>query len=242
MLTSADLKQWLHRRLPRLDKALLVLATMERPAQIKELQEIAASAGFRNMRKWNLSQVLGASKGLAIRGKDGWELTDSGKAHLRHIGVSKVSPAALQVANDLRFHLDLVSDDQTRSFLEEAIACHECELFRAAIVMSWLGAMDVLHRHVHKHRLTDFNAEASRVFGKKWKNAMAQDDLGRMGERDFLERLESIGVLGKNAKAQLITSLDLRNGCGHPNSLKVGVNKSAAHIETLLQNVFQRFA
>jgi len=39
----------------------------------------------------------------------------------------------------------------------------------------------------------------------------------------------------------LKTCLDLRNGCGHPNSLKVSVNKSAAHIETLLQNIFEKF-
>jgi hypothetical protein len=63
-----------------------------------------------------------------------------------------------------------------------------------------------------------------------------------MGEADFLDRIEGISIIGKNAKAQLKAALDLRNGCGHPNSLRVGVNKSAAHIETLLQNVFEKFA
>lgn len=62
-----------------------------------------------------------------------------------------------------------------------------------------------------------------------------------MDESDFLDRLEGLSIIGKNTKAQLKAALDLRNGCGHPNSLQVGVNKSAAHIETLLQNVFKRF-
>ncbi len=32
-----------------------------------------------------------------------------------------------------------------------------------------------------------------------------------------------------------------RNGCGHPNSLKIGANTAAHHIEILLLNVFQKF-
>ncbi|MGR3757539.1 MAG: hypothetical protein ACU0AT_09975 [Tranquillimonas sp.] len=124
--------------------------------------------------------------------------------------------------------------------MEEAIKCHEAELYRSAIVMSWLGAVDVLQKHVHQHHLAAFNAEASRVNGR-WKPAQSQDDIGKMGETDFLDRIEALSIIGKNVKAQLKACLDLRNGCGHPNSLKVSVNKSAAHIETLLQNVFEKF-
>lgn len=104
-----------------------------------------------------------------------------------------------------------------------------------------VGAMDVLHQHVHQNHLAAFNAEAKRV-NSKWKPAKSQDDIGKMGESDFLDRIEALSIIGKNVKAQLKGCLDLRNGCGHPNSLKVSVNKSAAHIETLLLNVFQKFA
>lgn len=241
MLTSNDLKDWLHRRIPRLDKALIVLASFPGPTQIKDLQVAAVNAGFREIRNWNVSQVLGSSKGLAIRVSDGWELTERGWAHLTNLGVSGGTPPSIQIAHDLRAHLDRIADEQVRSFMAEAIACHESGHHRAAIVMSWVGAMGILHRFVHRNHLNEFNREAARVFGEKWRKARSQDDLGRMGERDFLERMESMSILGKNAKAQLLTALDLRNGCGHPNSLKVGVNKSAAHLETLLQNVFQQF-
>lgn len=241
MLKSDDLKDWLHRDLPRLDKLLLVLASSDDPLSVSQMKERAASAGFREPknRNWNISQTLGGSKGRAIRASDGWELTDAGKLHLRNLGVSKVSPAAMQVAVDLRAYLDGVTDPDTRNFVEEAIRCHQAELYRSAIVMSWLGAVDVLHKHVHAHHLASFNAEATRIIGKKWKAAKTTDDIGRMVESDFLDRLEGLSIIGKNAKAQLKAALDLRNGCGHPNSLKVSANKSAAHIETLLQNVFQ---
>jgi hypothetical protein len=106
--------------------------------------------------------------------------------------------------------------------------------------MAWLGAMDVLHSYVVTNHLAAFNAEAARV-NSKWKVAVTKDDIGKMGEAEFLDRIESLSIIGKNVKAQLKVCLDLRNGCGHPNSLSVSVNKSAAHMETLLQNVFERF-
>lgn len=240
MLETDELKLWLHKELGRLDKLLLILSSFDDAVQLTDIRERAKVAGFRIPPKWNESQILGASKGKAVRAPEGWELTDAGKIHLRSLGVSKVSPAAMQVAVDLRAHLDKITDAETSDFVEEAIKCHEAELYRSAIVMSWLGAMDILHKHVHVNHLATFNAEAKRV-NSRWKTAKTPDDLGRMGESDFLDRIAAISVIGKNPKEELQKALGLRNGCGHPNSLKVGVNKSAAHIETLLQNVFEKF-
>ncbi|MGX0974492.1 hypothetical protein ACSSVY_000188 [Roseovarius sp. MBR-51] len=239
MLTSVELKEWLHKDLGKLDKILLVLATQDEPISVSKINELADTAGFRAMRKWNVSSTLSASKGKAIR-TAGWELTEAGKMHLRDLGVATISPAAMQVAVDLRNHLAKITDPQTRDFVEEAIKCHEAELYRSAIVMSWLGAVDVLQKHIHRNHLAKFNTEAMRV-NNKWRPAKSQDDIGKMTERDFLDRIEMLSIIGKNVKAQLQSCLDLRNGCGHPNSLRVSVNKSAAHIETLLQNVFEKF-
>ncbi|MBC6437624.1 MAG: hypothetical protein GDA52_05685 [Rhodobacteraceae bacterium] len=156
------------------------------------------------------------------------------------MGVAAISSTAIQVAVDLRSKLAKITDEQTRNFIEEAIKCHEAGLYRSAIVMSWLGAVDILQKHVHQNHLDAFNAEAGRVNGK-WKPAKSQDDIGKMGDVEFLDRIETLSIIGKNVKAELKKCLELRNGCGHPNSLKVSVNKSAAQIETLLQNVFERF-
>ncbi|MCJ2105912.1 hypothetical protein MKK70_11100 [Methylobacterium sp. E-041] len=134
-----------------------------------------------------------------------------------------------------------IKDDTTRAFVAEAIQCHESGLYRSAIVMSWLAAVSVLHNEVMANYLAAFNAEAKRVDGK-WKAAATTDDLGRMKEVDFLDRIVAIGIIGKNVKAQLASGLTLRNGCGHPNSLKVGANVVAAHIEMLLMNVFDKFS
>ena len=240
LLGVSDLKTLLHQDSPPLDKLLVILASFDEPCSVKDLVTRASEAGFRIPKNWNPSSIMGRSKGLAIRAPNGWELTDAGKQRLRNLGVTKISPAAVQVATDLRAELQNIKDDDTHAFVEEAIKCYEAELHRSAIVMSWLSAVDVLQNHVHTKHLKAFNAEAKRV-DAKWKDAKTTDDLGRMGEADFLDRIAALSILGKNVKEQLKSCLKLRNGCGHPNSLKIGPNTVAHHIEILLLNVFQKF-
>lgn len=178
MLNVEDLKDWLFRDLTRLEKILLILSTSDVAQTVAQIKETATFVGFRDVKnkKWNVSQILGASAGEAIRTGAGWEVTESGRMHLRKLGVSKISAAVRQVASDLRAHLERIADLETRNFVEEAIRCHESELYRSAIVMSWLGAMDVLHKHVHSQHLAAFNSEARRV-NDKWKAATTPDDL-----------------------------------------------------------------
>jgi hypothetical protein len=240
-LSLDDLKIWLHRDLNRLDKALIALTSLEGSVPVSAVRDVFAKAGLRTAAKWNLSDILGSSKGLAIRTPEGWEITTAGRQHLANLGLSSLSPAAVKVASDLRAHLSRIVSSNTRAFVEEAIKCHEAELHRSAIVMSWLAAVDVLYSEVVANHLAAFNAESTRV-DSKWKPAKNADDLARMKESDFLDRLAAISVIGKSTKEELQGCLKLRNGCGHPNSLQVGPNKVASHIETLLQNVFERFS
>ena len=93
---------------------------------------------------------------------------------------------------------------------------------------------------MHAHHLAAFNAEAQRV-DAKWRLAKTTDDFGRIKENEFLDRLVALSVIGKNVKAELVDCLDLRNSCGHPNSLKLGSNTVASHLEILLLNVFKVF-
>lgn len=219
----------------------MVLASEDTTWQVAEIKARALDAGLREIAKWNVSQVLTSTKGLAITTPKGWELTDAGKQHLRALGVSKVSPAAVQIATDLRNLLSQVKDNDTRAFVEEAVECYELEFYRSAVVMSWLAAVHVLKNVVHNHHLSAFNAEALRI-DQKWKQAKSTDDIGRMQEADFLDRIAAISVIGKNVKEELQKCLKLRNGCGHPNTLKISTNTVAGHIEILLLNVFKPFA
>ena len=238
---SSSLKTWLHRsKLNRLDKLLLILASFDAPCQVRDIRERGRTAGFRILDKWNVSSSLSNSKGLAIRTPEGWELTGPGHQHLNELGLTDVNPPAAEVAADLRRVLPHIRDAETRDFVHEAVSCYECGLYRSAIVMSWIGAVSVLHKLVVAKHLRGFNAEAMRV-DSRWRGARTTDDLTRMREAEFLDRLQALSIIGKDVKMALRECLDRRNSCGHPNSFKIAANTAAHHVEVLLLNVFTKF-
>ena len=240
MISVNELKTWLHTDTSRLDKLLLILASLESACQVGEVRERANEAGLRIPKSWNVSRILGRSNGLAIRTPRGWEITEAGLQHVRQLNDFGISVGEREVALGLRTELARISSSDTRAFVEEAVNCYEAHLYRSAIVMSWLAAVDVLKKHVLANHLSAFNTEAKRV-DPKWRNAKTTDDLARMKEADFLDRIVALSVIRKNVKTELKECLERRNGCGHPNSLKIGANTVTHHIEILLLNVFKPF-
>lgn len=241
MLSLESLKLALQRDgLSRADKVLLVIASLDLPVKNPAIMARAQEVGC-NMRTWNIADILAKANGVTLKVPSGYEISEKGHTRLQDLGISRLPPAAAKIAQDLRKHLASIRDVSTRAFVAEAITCHEAALYRSAIVMSWLAAVGVLHSEVVAKHLSAFNSEATRV-DSRWRPAATMDDLGRMKESDFLERIATIGMVGRNVKTQLVVGLNLRNGCGHPNSLKVGANTVAAHIEMLLLNVFDKFS
>lgn len=238
-MEASALKHWLHQEISRLEKLLIILMTFDGPTSVSSLVERATEAGFRAIKKWNVSDILSGSKGLALRTANGWEISDAGKRHLAHLGVLESTPSR-HVAADLRRNLSNITNVDTREFVEEAILACEYGLLRSAIVMSWLAAVHVLQTFVIENHLAAFNQEASRI-DTRWKAARTTDDLGKMKEADFLDRLVSLSIVGKNVKEELKRCLDRRNACGHPNSYKLGERTVSHHIEVLMLNVFAKF-
>ncbi len=243
MLTKDDLKDLLHQpALSRRDQLLLCLANeAAAPKQVREIKAIAIDCGLHPVRLWNVSNILAGSEGQAIRTGEGWELTSSGKARVQEIAGPYAAVAKPKAASNLRAQLSQIADPTTRSFVEEAISALEHGLHRAAIVLSWIGSVSVLYKHVVDSHLGAFNAEATRR-NSKWRAAKNREGLARMKESEFLDVLEAISVIGKSVKDELKAALKLRNGCGHPNTLKIGESRTGAHIEILVLNVFSQYA
>jgi hypothetical protein len=242
LLEQASLKDFLHQsELSNTDRLLLCLGIqVGSPKTIAEITNIAKSAGLTKAKNWNISSYLSKSKGLAIRTDSGWELTSEGKKRVAILTGSLTTAPIPQVASTLRSHLSKIINTDTAAFLDEAIRCYEAKLYRAAVVLSWVGALSALYDHVIAHKITEFNSEASRR-DATWRTAKKKDDLARMKEHDFLQVLNAISVIGKNVKDELEGCLKFRNGCGHPNSLQIGEARVSAHIETLILNVFSTF-
>lgn len=222
----------------RRDKILLCLATDDyRPKQIKEIFNLAVGNGLRAAARWNISQILKDTGDLVVRIDGGWELTSDGRRVIAEIAGPSARTAVPSVASSVRQYLRKITDENTKRFLEEAIECYEQNHYRAAVVLSWAGAVSALQQHVMQHHLVNFNIEAkSRL--PAWKTAKTPDDLSLMKDTEFLTVLEKISVIGKNVKKELGNCLDLRNACGHPSSLQLGPARVLAHLELLILNVF----
>ena len=228
----------LHRKgLSRAQQILICLGVAPGGSRsVAELKKLAVKGGLSKAKKWNLSALLSGQKGFAVRTDAGWELNAAGRAELHRILSGGQPPIA---ASGLRSLLPTVLSADTRAFVEESVQCIEHGLYRAAIVLSWLGSLALLYDKVVASHLAVFNAEAMRR-DAKWRGAKNSDDLARMKEYDFLQVLEAISVIGKSVKVELENCLKLRNGCGHPNSLKLGEHRVNSHVETLVMNVFSR--
>jgi hypothetical protein len=239
MLTDIEVKDAVHvAGRSRKEQALCCLAlSPAEPRSVSDVRAIALRTGVKGARSWNVADTLARLDGLAIRTDSGWELTKSGRQEVVKLSGASVQPRA---ASSLRQLLQGLSSGHVKSFVEEAVGSVEAGHFRAAVVLSWVGAMAVLYELVLSKHLTDFNAEAKRR-NAKWKEARTADDLARMTEYDFLQTIESVSIIGKNVKAELEACLKLRNGCGHPSSLKVAAHRVSSHVEVLVLNVFAKF-
>lgn len=228
--------------LTRGEKLMLCMAVeVGRSKPVKEITALAHDHGLRAVRGWNVSAILGKTP-TVVRGKQGWLLTSPGRDHVAALlsARSSENPRVANSTQSLRKHAAAIKNPDAAAFVQEAIACFGAGFLRAAVVLSWVGAVAVLYETVVSGHLKAFNAEAKRR-NAKWKPAKTSDDLARMKEMDFLQILDRISVLGKSVRQELENSLTLRNGCGHPNSLKITENRVAAHIDVLVVNVFSKF-
>lgn len=248
MLPREALKDLLSQKaLSNTEKILICLAVEADkggPKAVKEIRELAVTSGLRAAKKWNVSAILAKAKELAVRAEGGWELTAKGSQFVAKVAGPLMNSPIPKVASSLRAHLVKIANVDSQAFVEEAIACFEAHQYRGAVVLSWVGAVSVIFDHVVKCHLAAFNAEAiSRTATSKhpWHPAKTADDLARMKESEFLVVVEKISIIGKSVKKQLENCLDLRNGCGHPNSLKLADHVVSSHIELLMLNVFSKF-
>ncbi len=241
MLPEDTLKDLLSQKLVDTEKALICLAIEPAsPRKISEITSMAFSAGWRQVKRKNLSTLYSRTPEFAVRVDGGWELTSTGLQHVAKLAGPLMNSPIPRVASSLRSHLAQIANSNTQSFVEESITCFETRQYRAAVVLSWVGAVSVLHDYVVIHKLSAFNTEACRR-NQNWKPAKNADGLGLMKEDTFLDVLQVIGVIGKNVKLELKKALTLRNGCGHPNSLQLAEHKVSAHIEDLMLNIFSNF-
>lgn len=247
MYSGADLKNLVHAE-GLTQRAIVMFALGCNGAGAKSTAEIRGllvnKGGLKKAKNWNIAAIFSSMKKLVVHIDKRWELTDNGLAELKEIGALSKSTLAAKVDDDLSALLIKVTNKETKAFVEEALNCFRSEYYRAAVVLSWVGAIYSIYVYVHASKLSEFNAAADARFNKTkqtWKAAKTIEDLADMGERNFLQILKDIGLIGSSVKGELIKRLDMRNGCGHPNDYKVGESGVAHHLEMLILHVYEKY-
>ncbi len=139
------------------DKLLVCLAVEPIAAKkVAEIKDFAISVGLRTASKWNISSLLSKAKTLTIRTANGWELTNPGRAHIATIAAASLPSVSVLVVSALRNQLSSIANADAREFVAEAVRCLEAKLYRAAIIMSWVGAVAVLYDAVITLHLAPF--------------------------------------------------------------------------------------
>lgn len=220
------------------DKILTLLYASNKALTTTEIRAAGIDNGLRDIKTWNVSDILNKLKNNAIKTKAGWEISLKGKSYFES---TILKSTTFKIAEKgLRDSLANIKRKQTSNFVMESIIALENKLLRSAVVLSWVGAMSILYDHTFSSNLVAFNAELSR---RSVKNSPIKniDDFSLIKEYDFLQIITAISVIDKNTKQELETCLKLRNSCGHPNSLQIGESRVASHIEILILNIYSRF-
>jgi hypothetical protein len=236
-----ELRDALTRRdISKTDKYLLIVGHHDGPVRNADIKTIAKENGWKDGANSAPRSFLSKSSHALLLPK-GWILTGPGRSTLEDRGlISKIGVLTPVTLTLEKYVLDLHDPDKAR-FIEEAISCVKNKSYRAAIVLTWVGALYLMYAYVLTKKLVEFNTEVLRRFPKS-KPASTADDLARVvKEAEFLNILEHIGVITKAENKEISGCLDRRNTAGHPNShtfTEVGVGN---HIETLLNSVYRRF-
>lgn len=223
----------------QLDVVLLCLATEDsQPLTVSEIKTIGINLGARKIESWNINTILKRGSHYAAKLPRGYALTKEGQSRAMRIASSKEPQVISESLSDVAKQL---TEGFPKDCLVEAGRCLEMECYRSAVIMSWIGASAALYQYVLANRLPEFNEEARKRI-PKWRTATSFDDLANCKESEFLTVACASSVFGKSVKQELEACLTFRNGCGHPNTLIVNGLRARAHIETLINNVYLKYA
>ncbi|WP_291048605.1 hypothetical protein [Hyphomonas sp.] len=226
---------------PQKDICLAALVYLGGEAKGTEIKAALKAHGFRNAHSLNLHTALQRTEGMVVNHAATWKLLAPGEQFIVAAGLDLRSTRSQQLDASLRSELDKLTDGNRKTFMLEAVSAFESKLYRAAVVLSWVGAVNVLHEFIAVNHLGAFKRAYEARYPNSKLTVQNVASLTQVKESDFLQVCQDCGIIDKSVKNELATRLDLRNQAGHPNTLKIGENMAAAHIECLLKNVFLVF-
>jgi predicted peroxiredoxin len=187
-----------------------------------------------------LSEGLKTKPQKYIKTKSGYKL----QRHMREALSKKLGAETMtaQTSATLRGLEHKLPAGADKEFLKEAINCFEVGANRAAIVMTWILAMDHLFAFIIAHKLADFNAALAKDKGVKISAVSQRDDFNEIKENKFIELCRAAGIISNDVRKILDQKLGTRNSCAHPSGVTVNKSKTIDFIEDLIDNVVLKFS
>jgi hypothetical protein len=225
--------------LSKTDKFLLIVANHDGPIENSEIKAIARENGWRDGADSAPASFLSKSTQAILLPK-GWTITEAGRKKFEALG--HISPIGVltPVTAALEGYLLTVRDPNKARFVEEAVSCVKGKNYRAAIVLTWVGAVYLLYNHIINHKIVVYNTEIRRRW-PKMKDANCIDDLSALKENEFLSVIEHLKIITPAERKELSSCLDRRNTAGHPNSHLFEEVTVGSHIQTLITSVYSKF-
>jgi hypothetical protein len=135
-----------------------------------------------------------------------------------------------------------VTEENQRKFMAEAVSCLGADARRAAIIMTWAGAIDHLYSYILRHKLADFNKALGRRADKySHVKIVAKDDFCDIKESVFIEVARSANIISNDVRKILDEKLGIRNTCAHPSGVEVHGTKVVNFVEELVDNVIVKY-
>jgi hypothetical protein len=139
-----------------------------------------------------------------------------------------------------------IRDDIERELIEEAIRCFGTRPIskRATILLSWMAGVGHLQSFVwrKKKHLASFNNVLTKNTPKNTiRRITTREDFTELREDLFILKLREAQIIDTNVHKQLKNQLDIRNTCGHPNSIAISDSKVEAFLEDIINNILLRY-
>ncbi len=187
-----------------------------------------------------LSRQAKGKGAIFIKNKSGYRMERQCKRDIE-TEVSD-SPIIRATKSTLRNHVKDNLPEFSKAFIEEGVKCYEYGLYRSAIVMTWLFAVDHLCEYIISNKLNEFNAVyMADKANRKNLQIHTKDDFSEMQEKQFIQLCRTAKIISNNVRIILEQKLDTRNTYAHPANITITPAKCSDFITDLLDNVVSKY-
>ncbi len=163
------------------------------------------------------------------------------KASQMEGNVTNISMQTQEIVEKLNIQIEKIESEMSKNYLKEALETFKLKHYRSSVVLSWEGAIHILHEYIFYNKLNQYTTQAKNK-NPKFKDITCPEDFSRNKEKFFIEVLSEACIVTPDIAKQFLSCLETRNSAGHPNDLVFTENRVATHLEFLIEYVYSKYS